>query len=167
MVLIFMGVSGSGKTTLGQLAARQLDCPFYDGDDFHPEANIRKMSAGEPLSDADRIPWLLAIREVIERHLDADTDAVVACSALREAYREVLSRHDRRVRFVYLKGSRELLQARMQARGGHFMPPALLQSQLDTLEEPAGALVLDIGQPPEALLAQLMDIVQVRGGLRA
>jgi gluconokinase len=154
-VLLLMGVSGSGKTTLGQRLAADLGWAFYDGDDFHPPANVAKMQAGLPLDDADRHPWLLALRARIEASLGQGEPAVVACSALRQAYRHLLLHGLAGVRLVYLKGTFPLIAARMQARKGHFMRVGMLQSQFDTLEEPTDAYVADIALPPEQLVATI------------
>lgn len=148
-----MGVSSSGKTTIGKLLAPEIGASFIDGDDLHPEANVAKMAAGIPLDDADRAPWLEMIGEEFVRA--GEKSLVVACSALKKSYREIIRRADPRVRFVFLEGSRELLAARLGARSsGHFMPPSRLQSQLETLEplelDEAG-FALNIARPPEEL----------------
>ena len=156
MILLLMGVAGSGKTTLGQLLASQLNWPFYDADDFHPPANVAKMASGQPLTDADRAPWLRALRQRIETSLTAGENAIIGCSALKAAYRSVLQPSSAEpIRFIYLRGSPELLAERLAGRSGHFMKPAMLASQLSTLEEPADAFTLDIARPPEALIAQI------------
>lgn len=151
--VVVMGVSGSGKTTVGKLLAQEIGGSFIDGDDLHPEANVAKMAAGIPLGDADRAPWLEMIGEEFVRA--GEKSLVVACSALKKSYREILRRADPAVRFVLLEGSRELLAARLGARSsGHFMPPSLLQSQLETLEplEPDEAgFALNIARAPEEL----------------
>ena len=136
LALVVMGVSGSGKSTIAQRLAAALGWEFLDGDDLHPPANIVKMSAGVPLQDADRWPWLEAIASWMRGELDAGRSAVVACSALRRVYRDRLREAGPGVRFVYLAVAHEELARRMRARA-HFMPPALLDSQLATLEEPA------------------------------
>jgi carbohydrate kinase (thermoresistant glucokinase family) len=136
--VVVMGVSGAGKSTVGKLIAAQLDCPFRDADSFHPQANIEKMKSGQPLTDEDRWPWLQAIADWIDQHRAAGTTCVVTCSALKRRYRDLITDRQRAdVRLVYLKGSFELIAARLAARKGHFMPPALLKSQFDALEEPA------------------------------
>jgi gluconokinase len=134
--LVVMGVSGSGKSTIAEKLAARLDWAFADGDSFHPACNVAKMSAGHPLSDEDRWPWLQAIADEIDRVIDAGGHVVVACSALKRAYRDVLVHGRDDVRIVYLDGSPELIASRMAARKGHFMPPGLLDSQFATLQPP-------------------------------
>jgi len=143
-IVVVMGVSGAGKTTVGEALAARLGWAFVEGDALHPAANVAKMAAGEPLTDADRAPWLAAIARRIDE-LSAG-GAVVTCSALKRAYRSVLARPG--VRFVFLTGEPEVLEKRMAARRGHFMPPSLLASQLATLEPPGpseNAVAVDIG----------------------
>ena len=135
--LIVMGVSGSGKSTIGERLAERLGWRFEDGDRFHPASNVAKMSAGHALTDEDRWPWLQAIADEIDRVCEAGERAVIACSALKRAYREVLVHGRDDVRIVYLDGTQDLIAARLAARKGHFMPPALLVSQFKTLEKPA------------------------------
>lgn len=150
-----MGVSGSGKTTVGSLLAGRLGWSFRDGDDFHPPANVAKMRSGTPLTDEDRLPWLLAIQAFMRKcHADGQS-AVIACSALRERYRDVLLRSEPWVRFVHLCGSRELIALRMRSRAGHFMPAALLDSQLATLEPPSDSLSVDITAAPAVLAEEI------------
>jgi gluconokinase len=153
MVVLLMGVAGSGKTTIGRELAAELGWKFADADDFHPPANVAKMSAGIPLDDTDRAPWLAAIRLYIDARLAAGENAVVTCSALKEKHRAVLLTGTTDVKLVYLRGSRELLWSRLSGRSGHFMKPAMLDSQLATLEEPANALTLDIAQTPARIIA--------------
>jgi len=150
MIVVVMGVSGAGKTTIGQALATALGWPFVEGDDFHPQANVDKMARGEPLDDDDRAPWLAALAAKM-RTLD---DGVVACSALRQSYRDVLRVRDD-VRFVLLDVPRAELERRLQLRRGHFMPSSLLDSQLATLEHPSDALVVDGNQPPDAQVAAI------------
>lgn len=154
-VILVMGVSGSGKTTIGRALASSLGWTYADADDFHPPANVAKMSAGIPLTDADRAPWLDALRARIAADLAADTPLVLACSALKQAYRDRLFVNRQRMRLVYLRASREFLAARLAARSGHYMPASLLDSQLADLEEPADALVADPAPPPADLAASL------------
>jgi gluconokinase len=155
MIILIMGVSGSGKTTVGHLLAGELGWSFADADEFHPPANIAKMSAGQPLDDADRAPWLAALRRHIDACLAHGENTVVTCSALKKSYRRTLIPDSPRVRLVYLRGSRKLLWSRLSARSGHFMKPELLDSQLDALEPPTAALALDIADPPGKLVAAI------------
>lgn len=134
--IVVMGVSGCGKTTVGQTLAESLDSAFYDGDDFHPHENIAKMSKGIPLDDTDRQPWLERLRDLIAAHIKHDTGIVVASSALKKSYRDLLRDGNKCLQFVYIKGSFDLIRARMQAREGHYMKAQMLQSQFDELEEP-------------------------------
>ena len=159
-IIVLMGVSGSGKTTVGKLLCEKTEWTFYEGDDFHPEENVEKMRAGTPLTDEDRVPWLLALREIIEQHLEKNTSAVIACSALKASYREVLQRDDRRIQFVFLKGEMPLIQSRLNQRKDHYMPADLLQSQFDTLEEPGSALVVDIGPVPEEIVEHILSTLK-------
>jgi gluconokinase len=134
--LIVMGVSGSGKSTIAEKLAERLDWIYEDGDRFHPASNVAKMSAGHPLTDEDRWPWLQAIADEIDRICKAGEHVVIACSALKRSYRDVLVHGRRDVRIVYLDGTQELIAGRLAARKGHFMPPGLLASQFKTLEAP-------------------------------
>jgi gluconokinase len=135
-VILVMGVSGAGKSTVGRALAARLGWPFQEGDDLHPAANIAKMASGAPLTDADRAPWLERIKAWIDQRLALGQSGVVACSALKRAYRDQLVAGRRQVVILYLKADKSLLQPRLRARHGHFMPPALLDSQLETLEAP-------------------------------
>ena len=155
-IIVLMGVSGSGKTTVGKLLCEKTEWTFYEGDDFHPEENVEKMRAGTPLTDEDRVPWLLALREIIESHLEKNTSAVIACSALKASYREVLRRDDKRIHFVFLKGEMALIQSRLSKREDHYMPADLLQSQFDTLEEPESTLTVDIHPSPQEIADQIL-----------
>lgn len=147
-----MGVSGSGKTTIGQLLAQDLGWPFSDGDDFHPQANIDKMRQGLPLTDEDRDSWLTTLRHHIDTLLDNRQSAVLACSALKQAYRDRLGGDRPAVRFIYLKGDYALIRQRLQKRQGHFMPADLLKSQFATLEVPEDVPTIDISQTPEIIV---------------
>jgi gluconokinase len=149
MVVVLMGVTGSGKTTVGEQLASELGWTFADADDFHPTANKAKMHAGIPLTDDDRWPWLRALRRTIEQSLESDRGAIVACSALKNSYREVLAGGLQDVHFVLLHGDPEVLKSRLAHRHHEFMNPGLLESQLDTLEWPADAIVIDIELPVE------------------
>lgn len=147
MVVLLMGVTGSGKTTVGEKLAAELGWTFSDADDLHPAANKAKMRAGIPLTDDDRWPWLLAVRQVIEQALRDNRGAIIACSALKAAYRDVLAGGLEPIRFVLLDGDPAVLKARLVQRRHEFMNPALLESQIDTLERPPNAIVIDI-EPP-------------------
>jgi gluconokinase len=157
MITIVMGVSGSGKTTVGKLLAQSLNWDFSDADDFHPSANIEKMSRGIPLEDADRLPWLLQLQAAIDRWLLENKNVVLACSALKASYREILCRDQQRVKIVYLKSSFEVLATRLKTREEHYMKADLLLSQLDTLEEPEDAIIIDASQPLELIVRQIKN----------
>ena len=154
--MIIFGVSGAGKTTLGKLLARKLGWAFYEADEFHSPANVEKMRAGIPLTDEDRWPWLESLRELVKR-LDAKEDAVLACSALKHAYRRFLRVNDQ-VKFVYLRGDYSLIVNQLRERKGHFMNPELLKSQFADLEEPRGAegiLTVELGRTPRELAQEI------------
>jgi len=159
--VVVMGVSGAGKSTVGKIVAAKLECPFRDADSFHPQANIEKMASGHPLTDQDRWPWLQAIAAYIAKHRAAGTLCVVTCSALKRIYRDIVTnKQSADVGLVYLKGDFDLIAARLKARKGHFMPPALLKSQFDALEEPAGgehAITVSIEGTPEGIAARLIE----------
>ncbi|HUA34703.1 MAG TPA: gluconokinase [Candidatus Binataceae bacterium] len=155
IVVVLMGVSGSGKTTLGTMLARELGWEFRDGDDLHLAENKRKMHQGIALTDADRAPWLAAIRALIERFLRDDTNLIVACSALKRAYRHEIVVDAVRVKVAYLKASRELIAQRLAARSRHFFDSALLGSQFATLEEPDDAITIDVSHTPEQAVADI------------
>jgi len=157
VVVLLMGVSGTGKTTVGHLLAAELGWDFADGDDYHPAANVEKMRSGIPLTDADREPWLKALREQIAAWIDAGKNAVLACSALKRAYRDRL-RISPELRLVYLRGTPELLRQRLHTRRGHFMTERMLDSQLETLEEPCeseGAVVVDVDRSPAQIVKEI------------
>ncbi|MBN3843153.1 MULTISPECIES: gluconokinase [Burkholderia] len=158
MILIAMGVSGAGKSRIGEMLAERLSCSYTDGDAFHSAANKEKMHHGIPLTDDDRWPWLRTIREAIEEKQRAGETAVFTCSSLKRSYRDVLRGTDTDVRFVYLKGSFEVLHERLKSRTGHFFDPSLLKSQLDTLEEPGPdeAIEVSIELTPEQIVDQVM-----------
>jgi gluconokinase len=157
--IIVMGVSGCGKSTVGRALAALLRWDYLEGDDLHPPANVAKMSAGIPLDDADRGPWLEAIARAIADTLGRGGHVVVACSALKHAYRETLAPDPGPVRFVYLRGRFEVLRQRMETRSGHFMKEAMLKSQLETLEEPVSALTLDIETAPAVLAERIRQVL--------
>jgi gluconokinase len=155
MIVVVMGVAGSGKTTVGRLLAKELGWIFRDADEFHSPENIEKMSHGIPLDDADRAPWLAAMRAAIMAWLREDKNAVVTCSCLRAAYRKTLLVDPARLRFVYLKGSFDLIEARLRARSHHFMKAELLKSQFEILEEPLDAITVDLANPPEVIVREI------------
>ncbi len=156
LVVVITGVAGSGKTTVGERLASALGWRFRDADSFHPETNIAKMRAGVPLDDADRAPWLAAIRAYIDAALAAGEPAIVTCSALRQSYRAALVADPCRVRLVQLAADSATLRSRLERRTGHFMGPAMLESQLATLEPPGPeVLTLDARQTPDALVATI------------
>ncbi len=155
-IFFIMGVSGSGKSTVGKSLAEALSLPFFDGDDFHPESNIAKMSGGLPLDDQDRRPWLETLNELGKKY--SKTGAVIACSALKKNYRDILDTGiTPRPIWVYLSGSLETIQDRLRKRKGHFMPPALLKSQFDTLEAPEDAIEVRITQSAEEILEEILS----------
>jgi len=163
MVLVLMGVSGSGKSTIGKVLADQLDWTFIEGDDFHPAANVEKMRAGVPLNDADRKPWLAALRERIDAACADGEDVVVACSALKHAYQDYLERNEPEcVRYVYLHGSEDLIRQRLAERKGHFMPPGLLHSQFEALEPPGDALRVDVTPAPDVIATEVRNKLGLR-----
>jgi len=149
-----MGVSGCGKSAIGQALSKELDIPFYDADDFHPEANKRKMKQGTPLTDSDRKPWLKTLADFMGAH----GEMILACSALKHSYRRTL-RFAPEVRFVYLKGSYPLIRARLEQRKGHFFNPDLLDSQFATLEEPHSAITIDITPPISDIVKDIKQAI--------
>ena len=163
MVIIIMGVSGSGKTTIGRALAETLHWGFSDADDFHSPANVEKMKKGIPLTDEDRAPWLHSIRAAIEQWKRDEPGHVLACSALKASYREILGLNDPEVKFVYLQGGFDLICQRLRERKSHFFNPALLRSQFDVLENPKDAVVVDVSKEPQEIIsAILMAIRQAR-----
>ena len=154
-----MGVSGSGKTTIGEALAARLGWPYEEGDKLHPEANVAKMRAGIPLTDADRAPWLAAVAARIDQRRRDGKGGIVSCSALKRAYRRAIIGARKGVRLVYLRGDQTLIAQRMAARRHHFMPPSLLQSQFETLEEPGpdeAPIVVDVAPPPAEIVATIL-----------
>lgn len=161
MIVVLMGVSGSGKTTIGRMLAGAVGWPFHDGDTFHSPENIAKMREGQPLTDEDREGWLNALAGLAAQLNEAGQPAVIACSALKQAYRKRLGDTGDLVRFVYLKGSYELIRTRLESRREHFFEPGLLDSQFDALEEPTGVLTVDIQKPPEAIIRQIRETLDI------
>jgi gluconokinase len=156
MILVLMGVSGSGKTTVGKVLAADLGWTFVEADDFHPPANVEKMRGGTPLTDEDRRPWLEALRARIDDACQRGENCVMACSALKDEYRDYLEQGcPGGVRYVYLRGSEELIRARLERRQGHFMNPDLLKSQFEALEPPAGAVEVDVAPTPDVIAAEI------------
>ena len=164
-LVVVMGVAGIGKTTVGERLAARLGVPFVEGDRFHPPANIAKMSQGRPLDDADRRPWLEALAAELDRVRRAGTGVVLACSALRVTYRAILRGGHDDVAFVFLDGTPDLVESRLAARRGHFMPPALLASQFAALEAPDGgehAIRVDVAAAPDAIVESLVQQIEAR-----
>jgi gluconokinase len=160
MVLVVMGVSGSGKTTVGKLLAERLGWHYQEGDALHPPENVAKMSAGTPLTDADRIPWLRRIAGRIDAWRSSGEAGVVTCSALKRIYRDIIIGDRPDVRLVHLRGSRALIGRRMAARKGHFMPTALLDTQFATLQEPSPeerAIIVDVGGTPAEIVDEILS----------
>jgi gluconokinase len=151
-----MGVSGSGKTTVGRLLSEELGWKFYEGDDFHPSANVQKMRRAIPLDDTDRKPWLDILRNLIRTCLEQGDSAVLTCSALKKSYREFL-RIDERVVFIYLRGDYEIIRQRLIGRPGHFMKPDLLDSQFEALEEPEAAMCIDVSASPHEIVESIKN----------
>jgi gluconokinase len=149
MIVVVMGVSGVGKTTIGSALARRLGCEFLDGDDWHPPENVARMAAGTSLTDADRWPWLDRLNALLRERVARGESAVLACSALKQAYRDRLAAGLERCEFVFLHGSYDLIRERIAARRHRYMPASLLQSQFAALEPPARAITVDVAQPPE------------------
>jgi len=160
MVVVLMGVCGCGKTTVGRMVAEALGWPFLDADDFHPAANVARMRAGTALTDDDRWPWLDRLAAEMAAINARGAHAVLACSALKQAYRDRLARAGD-VRFVYMKGDRATIAPRLAARPGHYMPASLLDSQLATLEEPTAATVVDIRVPVALQVAAIRNELDV------
>ena len=158
--VIVMGVSGSGKSRVGKLLAEKLGWDFYDADDFHPPANVKKMADGIPLDDSDRAPWLASLHDLISSNLMKNRPGVLACSALKERYRQQLIDRNTDVNLVYLKGSYDLIWSRMADRKEHYMQPEMLQSKFDTLEEPLHALTIDISRPIDEILSKVLEQIE-------
>jgi gluconokinase len=152
MIIIIMGVAGSGKTTIGSLLARELGWKFYDADDFHSELNRAKMSQGISLTDEDRAGWLMTLKELIAQNIQQNVPAILACSALKNSYRDALKVNEQ-VKFIYLQGTYEQIKKRLNDRSGHFMSAGMLDSQFQTLEEPQSALTIDIAHTPQKIIS--------------
>ncbi|QLE39192.1 gluconokinase [Nostoc sp. C052] len=169
MIIIVMGVSGSGKTTIGKLLADSLDWEFSDADSFHSPENVEKMRCAIPLSEADRMPWLQDLQTAIKHWLQENKNVVLACSALKDSYRQFLvldsdgsaNAKGDRIKLVYLKGSYELIQMRLQERSNHYMSEKLLDSQFYTLEEPLDALCIDVAQPPQIIVQNIRTALEI------
>ncbi|MFI5001494.1 MAG: gluconokinase [Reyranellales bacterium] len=165
MAVIVMGVSGSGKSTVAILLAKTLGWQFQEGDKLHPPENVAKMTGGTPLSDADRLPWLRKIAQKVEEWRAEGQSGVLTCSALKRSYRDIIVGDRPDVRLVYLKGSPDLIRRRLSARSGHFMPPALLDSQFSILQEPSPderAIVVDIGGSPSEIVGEIVRCLASR-----
>ena len=158
MTILLMGVSGSGKTTIGKILSDRLSLPFFDADDFHPPENIDKMKSGIPLTDADRVPWLLLLSDHLQQ-LEKQGGSVLACSALKKSYRELLFRelNSASTHLIYLKGEERQIAHRLRNRKDHYMPAGLLQSQLEDLEEPEDAIIADISKDPRSVAGCIME----------
>ena len=161
MVLVIMGVVGVGKTTVATLLAEKLGWQFADADEFHSPENVEKIRHGVPLTDGDRAPWLAALRAAVEKWNATGASVVLACSALKQSYRQQLSAGN--VGFVYLKGSYDLIRERLRTRHGHFATESILKSQLEDLEEPEDAITVTVDQPLAAIVAEIIDKLKIRG----
>lgn len=161
-VFVITGVAGSGKTTVGVALARALEVPFYDGDDFHPPENVARMAGGVPLTDEDRYPWLDRLRSLIADHLARGVPAVVACSALKQRYRDRLRAGNEGVFFIYLQGSIDLIGRRLATREGHYMKPDMLGSQFEALESPGphDALIIDVTHTVDAIVDAIISHIR-------
>ena len=154
MVFIIIGVSGCGKSTIARKLSATLDLPYYDADDYHPQANIDKMSSGQPLNDHDRSSWLRLLSENLQQW-EQQGGAVLACSALKETYRKILAQHLKQCQWVFLKGSYELILERMNKRKGHYMGSEMLKSQFEVLEVPSYGIHIEITKSPEEIIAKI------------
>ena len=152
-----MGVSGTGKSTIGKLLSDRTGWSFYDADDFHPQENVDKMNRGIALTDSDRLPWLQELQKLISRHLESKRSGILACSALKSQYRQILRNQQDEVVFIYLCGDYDCIQNRVKQRQGHFMSADLLQSQFDALEEPEDAIVIDVSLSPQQIVTKILS----------
>ena len=159
MFILIMGVTGCGKTTIGKLLSAGLDWPFYDADDFHSPNSVRKMASGVPLTDEDRGPWLQELHKLIAHHNERGGNGVLACSALKNAYRRILTA-EADVAVVYLKADPDLIHSRLDARSGHYMPKRLIESQFLDLQEPTEGIIVDAAWLPEKIVATLRSELQ-------
>lgn len=157
MIVVLMGVTGSGKTTIGRMLAKGLEWEFHDADDLHPPQNIQKMRRGEPLTEADRLPWLDSVATLMRQVDRSGRSAVFACSALRESYRRRLAASSPAVRFVFLHAPLDTIASRLEQRAGHFMHPGLVPRQFAALEPPDKAVWVDASAPPEAVVAEVQE----------
>jgi gluconokinase len=160
MIVILMGAAGSGKTTIGRLLTNELGWKFYEGDDFHSRENINKMKQGFALTDAEREPWLAALANLIKELDEEKQSAVIACSALKQAYRDRLAEHSSNIQFVYLKGSYDLIRHRLEERQEHYFKADLLKSQFDILEEPGQAIIINVAQTPSMIVEQIKQALR-------
>ncbi|MFL4479807.1 gluconokinase [Paeniglutamicibacter sp. ORCA_105] len=163
--MIVMGVSGCGKSTVGKMLAEALGSTFTDGDDLHPASNKEKMAAGHPLDDADRQPWLATIGHALSRSSECGTPAIIACSALKRSYRDLLRAHEPATLFIHLRGPADLIQNRLDERSHEYMPSTLLTSQLNTLEAieaDEAAIEVDVSQSPEDIVALVANNLNYR-----
>ena len=158
-IYFIMGVSGCGKSTIGNLLSDELKIPFYDGDDYHPEANVKKMASGQPLTDDDRMDWLLSLNKIALNQ--REKGAIIGCSALKESYRKILGNNlENDVSWIYLSGSFDEVMSRLNQRKGHFMPAALLKSQFETLEIPGNAIRVSINQSARQIVKRILELLE-------
>ena len=158
-IYFIMGVSGCGKSTIGNLLSDELKIPFYDGDDYHSETNVKKMASGQPLTDDDRMDWLLSLNKIALNR--REKGAIIGCSALKESYRKILENNlEKDVSWIYLSGSFDEVMSRLNQRKGHFMPAALLKSQFETLEIPEYAIQVSINQSARQIVKRILELIE-------